>query len=93
MFNASVRRAGERKGRSSFPSRGGLERGGGTVEGLGGVPSSEAKIVPRVQLGLEWAVLCMWAAYWVSLNPFLSSRLEGDCRPSWARLPNTCLHF
>ena len=27
-FNASVRRAGERKGRLSFPSRGGLERGG-----------------------------------------------------------------
>ena len=27
-FNASVRRAGERKGRLSFPSWGGLERGG-----------------------------------------------------------------
>ena len=127
-FNASVRRAGERKGRLSLPSRGGLERGGdvllsrgqaryprarrrrsapprvgslpsseaetwGAVEGLGGEPSSEAEIAPRVRGGCGWAALCSWAAYWASLSHFLSSGLEGDCRPSWARLPNVCFAF
>ena len=46
-FNASVRRAGERKGRLSFPSRGGLERGGDDSprSRVGSLPSSEAKTI------------------------------------------------
>ena len=35
-FNASVRRAGERKGRLSFTSKGGLERGGDCFRGFEG---------------------------------------------------------
>ena len=127
-FNASVRRAGERKCRLSFPSRGGLERGGdvllsrgqaryprarrrrsasprvgslptsetetrGAVEGFCGEPSTEAEITPRVRGGCGWAVMRTWAACWASLSPFLSSRLEGGCRPSWAWLPSMCLCF
>src|SRR6185312_14951707 len=44
-FNASVRRAGERKGRLSFLSRGGLERGGdrSTLSRVGLLPSREAE--------------------------------------------------
>ena len=121
-FNASVRRAGERQGRSSFTLTGGLKRGGddspcsrvgsllsseaemfcplegrfttlerggdaGRSRGSRWEPSSEAEITPRVQGG------CGWAACWVSLNPFLSCRLERGRRPSWAQLPNTCLRF
>ena len=43
-FNASVRRAGERKGRLSFTSTGGLERGGddSSCSRVGSLPSSEA---------------------------------------------------
>ena len=63
------------------------------VQGLSGEPSSEAEIAPRVRGGCGWAALCTWAAYWVSLSPFLSSGLEGGCRPSWAWLPNMCLRF
>ena len=46
-LNASVRRAGERQGRLSFPSRGGLERGGGVSprSGVGSLPSSEAEAI------------------------------------------------
>ena len=58
----------------------------GAVEGFGGEPSSEAEITPRVRGGCGQAVLRTWAACWASLSPFLSSRLEGGCRPSWARL-------
>ena len=65
----------------------------GEVEGLGKEPSSEAEIALRVRVECGWAALCKWVAYRVSLTPFLSSRLEGGCRPSWALLPNTCLHF
>ena len=45
-FNASVRRMGERKGRLSFTSRGGLERGGDDSPHLkvGSLPSSEAEM-------------------------------------------------
>ena len=121
-FNASVQRAGERKGRLSFTSRGGLERdgddsprsrvgslpsseeetirlpdgrlatlgrGGDAGRGRGSrwEPSSETEITPRVQGG------CGWAACWISLSHFLSSRLEGGRRPSWAQLPNMCLRF
>ena len=28
-----------------------------------------------------------------SLSPFLFSRSEGGCRPSWTWLPSICLHF
>ena len=65
----------------------------GAVEGFGGEPSSEAEITLRVRGGCRWAALRTWAACWASLSPFLSSRLEGGCRPSWARLPSMCLHF
>ena len=65
----------------------------GAFEGLDGRLSSEAEIAPRVRGGCGWAALCTWATYWASLSPFLSSRLEEGCRPSWARLPNTCLRF
>ena len=46
-FNASVRRAGERKGRLSFTSRGGLERGGDDSphSRVGSLPSSEVEMV------------------------------------------------
>ena len=86
-FNASVRRAGERKGRLSFPSGVASSEAEmrGAVKGLSGEPSSEAEIVPRVRGGCRWAALGTWAAYWASLSPFLSSGLEGGCRPSWAR--------
>ena len=45
-FNASVRRAGERKGRLSFTSKGGLERGGddSPCSRVGSLPSSEAEM-------------------------------------------------
>ena len=72
-----------------------LERGGGAgaVEGFGGEPSSETEITPWVRGGCRWAALRTWAACWASVSPFLSSRMEGGCRPSWARLPSMCLHF
>src|SRR6185436_10577525 len=70
-----------------------LERGRGAVEGSGGEPSSEAEITPRVRGGCGWAALRTWAVCLASLSHFLSSRLEGGCRSSWARLPNTCLRF
>ena len=72
-----------------------LERGGdaGRSRGSRWEPSSEAEIAPWVRGGCGWAALRTWAAYWASLSPFLSSRLEGGCRPSWAQLPNTCLYF
>ena len=63
------------------------------VEGFDGEPSSEVEITPRVRGGCGWAALRTWAACWASLSPFLSSRLEGGCRPSWARLPSMCLRF
>ena len=45
-FNASVRRAGERKGRFPFTSTGGLERGGddSPCSRVGSLPSSEAEM-------------------------------------------------
>ena len=48
-FNASVRWAGERKGRLSFSSRGGLERDGDDLphSRVGSLPSSEAEIAQR----------------------------------------------
>ena len=49
--------------------------------------SSEAEITPRVRGG------CGWAACWASLSHFLSARLEGGRRLSWAQLPNMCLRF
>ena len=36
---------------------------------------------------------CVWAVCRASLSPFLSFRLEGGRRPSWAQLPNMCLRF
>ena len=46
----------------------------------------------RSSRGSEWGAdgphLRTWAACWTSLSHFLSSRLEGGCRPSWARLPS-----
>ena len=65
----------------------------GAAEGFGGEPSSGAEITPRVRGGYGWAALRTWAACWASLSPFLSSRLEGGCRPSWAWLPSMCLRF
>ena len=46
-FNASIRRAGERKGRLSFTSRGGLERDGddSPCSSVGLLPSSEAETI------------------------------------------------
>src|SRR6185503_9611570 len=46
-FNASVRRAGERKDRLSFTSRGGLERGGddSPCSRVGSLPSSKAEMI------------------------------------------------
>ena len=46
-FNAPVRRAGERKGRLSFTSRGGVERGGDDLpcSRVGSLPSSEAEMI------------------------------------------------
>ena len=46
-FNAFVRRAGERKGRLSLSSRGGLERGGddSPCSRVGSLPSSEAETI------------------------------------------------
>ena len=46
-FNASVRRAGVRQGRLSFPSRGGLERGGddSPCSRVGSLSSSEAEMI------------------------------------------------
>ena len=46
-FNASVRRAGERKGHLSFTSRGGLERDGDDLphSRVGSLPSSEAETI------------------------------------------------
>ena len=72
-----------------------LERGGGAgaVEGFSGEPSSEAEVIPRVRGGCGSAVLRTWAVCWASLSSFLSSRLEGGCRPLWARLTNMCLRF
>ena len=72
-----------------------LERGGGAgaVESFGAEPSSEAEITPRVRGGCGWVALRTWAVCWASLSPFLSSRLEGDCRPSWARLLSMRLRF
>src|SRR6185312_9041762 len=66
-----------------------LKRGGdaGRSRGSRWEPSSEAEIAPRVRGG------CEWAACWASLSLFLSSRLEGGRRPSWAQLPNMCLRF
>ena len=54
-FNASVRRAGEQKGRLSFTSKGGLERGGDAGRGRGSrwEPSSETEITPRVRGGAD----------------------------------------
>ena len=65
----------------------------GAVEGFGREPSSEAEITPRVRGGFGWAALRTCAACWASLSPFLSSRLEGGCRPSWTQLPSMCLCF
>ena len=50
-FNASVRRAGERKGRLSFTSRGGLERDGDDSPSsrVGSLPSSEAEMRGAVE--------------------------------------------
>jgi len=107
-FNDFVRRAGERKGRLSFLSRGGLERDGvdplslATLEQGGdagrGRGSRRGALErggdrPAGSRGLGWAALCTWAAYWASLSPFLSFGLEGGCRPSRARLPNMCFAF
>ena len=105
-FNASVRRAGEQKGRLSFTSRGGLERGGddSPCSRVGSLPSSDAEMWGVVE-GLDWCPQarwksphgseggCEWAACLASLSPFLSSRLEGGCRILWARLPYMCLRF
>ena len=74
---ATLERGGD-AGRGRGPRRGVLERGGDRLAG---------------SRGLGWAALCMWVAYWASLSPFLSSRLEGGCRILWARLPNMCLRF
>ena len=54
VFNASVRRAGERKGRLSFTSTGGLERGGddSSCSRVGSLPSSEAETRGAVE-GLD----------------------------------------
>jgi len=35
--------------------------------------------------GCGWAALCVWAVCWDSLSPFLSSKMEGGCRPLRAR--------
>ena len=50
-FNASVRRAGERKGRLSFSSRGGLERDGDDSPSsrVGALPSSESEMWGAVE--------------------------------------------
>src|SRR6185437_15028499 len=81
-FNASVRRAGERKGRLSFTSKGGLERGGDDLpcSRVGSLPSSEAETIflldgldgnPRARRrsprGSEGGG---WAACWASLSLF-----------------------
>ena len=52
-FNASVRPAGERKGRLSFTSRGGLERGGddSPCSRVGSLPSSEAEMFAHSRVG------------------------------------------
>ena len=72
-----------------------LERGGdaGRSRGSRWEPPSEAEITPRVRGWCGWTALRTWAVCWASLSPFLSSRLEGDCGPSWAQSPNMCLHF
>src|SRR6185295_1674820 len=46
-FNAFVRRAGERQGRLSFPSRGGLEQGGddSPCSRVGSLPLSETEMI------------------------------------------------
>jgi hypothetical protein len=78
-FNASVRRAGERKGCLSFPLRGGLERGGDAGCGRGSRRGALERggDRPAGSRGCGWAALCTWAAYWASLSPFLFSGLEG----------------
>src|SRR6185295_15862029 len=94
-FNASVRWAGERKGRLSFSSRGGLERNGddSPCSRVGSLPSSEAEMRGAVE-GLDGSPRarrrslrgseggCEWGACCASLSPFLSSRLEGGRGPS-----------
>jgi len=86
-----------RRRRSAFSRAGSLPsneaEARGAVEGFGGEPSREAEITPRVRGGCGRAALRTWAACWASLSPFLSSRLEGGCRPSWAWLPSMCLRF
>src|SRR6185312_14102923 len=55
-FNASVRWAGERKGRLSFLSRGGLEGDGDDFASprVGSLPSSKAETRGAVE-GLDWS--------------------------------------
>ena len=74
---ATLERGGD-AGRGRGLSTGALERGGNR---------------PAVRGERGRAALCAWAACWVSLSPFLSSRLEGGRGPSWAQSPNMCLRF
>ena len=57
-------------GRGRGVSTGALERGGSR---------------PAVRGERGWAALCAWAACWVSLSPFFSSKMEGDRGLLWAR--------
>jgi len=75
---ATLERGGD-AGRGRGLRRGALERGGAHPAG------------PRE--GCGWAALRTWAVRWASLSLFLSSRLEGGCRPSWARLLSMRLRF
>ena len=64
-----------------------LERGGDEGRSRGtsmvALEQSENRSVVRGERG--WAALCAWAACWVSLSPFLSSKMEGGRGLLWAR--------
>ena len=72
-----------------------LERGGGArrSRGLRRGALERGEDHPAGPRGCGRAVLRTWAACWASSGPFLSSRLEGGCLPSWARLPSMRLCF
>ena len=73
-----------------------LERGGDAGHGRGlrrGVLERGGAHSAGPRGGCGWAALRTWAVCWASLSLFLSSRLEGGYRPSWARLLSMCLRF
>ena len=104
-FNASVRRAGERKGYLSSSSKGGLEQGRDDLPARGQVRYPRARRRRGARSTVSIGALERGGDHPASprgvrmgrmlgfFESFLFSRLEGGCMLSWAQLLNMCLHF